>query len=844
LNVFDRTIPLMTTAALLFACSGLRANDAIPAHLPGELPADEVLNGVYPFPPSPAIEVTYDESGLAKDRLGKVPAPGVHPRILFGPDDLPELRQRLSSTNAGKAMLATLRERTGGTILKAGTWEAEAYDKLASGDADGALKLIGEKRKPSYPQGHYQPHVLYAIVMESFDALVADDAARSRKAATAIATWARMVEPLLEGSLREPLYDDVWRAKISGPQTGSWSDSQGIRDLFGGHLLGYAYDFTASAMTDAERDQTRRVIARATAGRVWMGARLPHHFRNWNWIAVGLQQPLLALSIEGEEGYDPRVYKLGVDIARDYLTYGISPRGSSTEAVGYTQFGFVWGNPFFVAASRRGDMLLAHPHLRAMPDWYLASLEPFGGLWTSHGDGGAGDQNGRPAVWTLQMFRRFYPNDARVELLWQNYVKNTRSKPFADRYHIIEPLVWCADEPTIDHGDGAALKLPTTFFDADRGSLNVRSSWSSDAALVQFECRPDGHGASHEHADRGNFTFSALGRQWSRESFRSIETRHHSNVLIDGLGQGYWPGPGVWLGHVETDWAIAAACDAKAAYDWWWPKSILADADDSARFQFPRWATYREEAAQFRKNYAGVPIEHDDRPAVVAFWKGFDDIAGGPRLWDEDGWPVRLPHNPVQRAFRTIAFVKSPAPYLVVVDDIQRDDQPRLFEWLMQTGPDTDVVSLKDDEIVLCDASVPRAADGTAKPAKGDRTLVVRTVGRSLARGAREFQATPSIRLETFEKKDTNSREGRSFGVDKRLVIPSRAVSPDFKVVLIPQRAGDAPAVTKWDDAGTTLTITIAGQTDTWTFAKGDDGRTRITGKRGDSIIDPIEAQH
>ena len=50
----------------------------------------------------------------------------------------------------------------------------------------------------------------------------------------------------------------------------------------------------------------RGLIAKATHGEVWMGVRLPHHFRNWNWTMVAMAQPLLSLAIEGEEGYDPR----------------------------------------------------------------------------------------------------------------------------------------------------------------------------------------------------------------------------------------------------------------------------------------------------------------------------------------------------------------------------------------------------------------------------------------------------------------------------------------------------------------------------------------------------------
>jgi hypothetical protein len=811
--------------------------EKVPAHLPGELSADQVLNGDYPFPPSPVVELKPDDTGLARERLTPVPPPGVHPRVLISPQDLPDLRRRLTETAPGQALLATLRQRTAATILKPGAWENDVYRKLAAGDAAGAMAVINEKHKPSDTPGHYQPHILYAVVMESFDAMVSDDTGRGKAAAAAVAGWAKMVEPLLDESLRQPLNDDVWRAKVSGPATGTWSDAQGIRDLLGGHLLGYAYDFSYNFMTDADRAQVRRVIAKATAGRVWMGARLPHHFRNWNWIAVGLQQPLLALAIEGEEGYDPRVYKLGAQIARDYLTYGISAAGCSTEAVGYTQFGLVWGNPFFVAAQRRGEPLLTHPHHRAMLDWYIHSLEPYGGRTQSHGDGG----DGMPAIWTLSMWRHFFPADQRADFLWQNYAASTEGKPFEGKFHIIEPLLWCSAAPTADFAAGQKLNLPLSWFDPARGSLNVRSGWDADATLVQFESRVDSVGASHEHADRGNFTFSALGRAWSRESFRSIETRHHSNVLIDGLGQGYWPGPGKWIGHVDAGWAVSAAIDAKDAYDWWWPKSIMADADGAPRFAFDRWASYRTQAAQFREDYKGVPVTRDDRPSVKAFWEGFADVGGGPRLWDEDGWPVRLPQNPVRRAFRTIVFVREPTPYLLVVDDVQKDDQPRLYEWLMQTGPDTELASLKTDEAILCDSTVPRDANGLPKPKKGDRQLLVRVLNRATAPDAHEFQATPSIRLETFEKKDTNSRDGRTFGLDKRLVIPSRSTSPAFKVLLLPFRAGATPPVVTWDDNGQRATIRSGDVADVWAFSVGADGRTRVAGRRDGKGLPAIE---
>ncbi len=800
-------------------------------HLPGELSADQVLNGEYPYPPSPRVDVAYDHARLQPGRLTEPPPPGVHPRILLSPADLPGLRQRLGETATGRAMMSALRIRTGATLLREGTWENQVYGALAAGDTDAALAVLDTFPKPSHPDGHYQPGLLYGLAMEAFDAMVSEDRTRGRKVAAAIAGYAKMVEPAVDRLSRLPLSDDVWRAKLPDPQQGSWLDTHNLKTVVGEHLLGYAYDFAYNDMTDAERATVRRVIAKVTGGRLWMGARLPHHFRNWNWVMCALSQPTLALAIEGEEGYDPRVYRLGVEIARDYLTYGISPAGASTEAVGYTQFGLVWGAPFIVAASRRGDVLLTHQHHLAMLDWYLHSMEPYGGRWQSHGDGG--DRG--PAVWTMAMWRYHFPRDPRVQVLWDNMQAEAGGKALEGRYHIIEPLIWCPTADDEAHWSARPatandLSLGLTLFDAVRGSLNVRSGWNADDAAMQFECRIDSVGASHEHADRGNFTFSALGRAWSIESFRSIESRHHSVVMIDGLGQGYWPGPGRWLGMDDAGWAVIAAIDAKAAYDWFWPKSILADdLSTSPRFGFPRWAEYAAQAARFQQQH-GRAGEPDDRPSVKAFWEGYHNIAGGPRLWDEDGWPVRYAFNPVERAYRTVVFVRSPVPYAVIVDDIQKDDRVRLYEWQMMTGTDTDVASLSGEDVVLCDAGAPRDAQGMVRPRKGERQLLVRVLNRAEPPGGEAtLPGLPSIRLETFEKRDTNSAAGRSFGRDRRLVVPSRSATPEFRVLLFPHRQGDALPETTWDEQSQSLTVTIGGVTDTVGFVPGADGRTRVS---------------
>jgi len=107
--------------------------------LPGELSAEAVLNGAYPFLPTPAALQPRDleprSEGFAAERLGRAPPPGVHPRILFSPEQLPELRRRWLETNVGRALHTNLRSRTQEGLRDPSRWSSQLYSALAAGDA-------------------------------------------------------------------------------------------------------------------------------------------------------------------------------------------------------------------------------------------------------------------------------------------------------------------------------------------------------------------------------------------------------------------------------------------------------------------------------------------------------------------------------------------------------------------------------------------------------------------------------------------------------------------------------------------------------------------------------------
>ena len=88
MKLFLTTLVSVAFAFVWIEAAPSRAADApapttapVPAKLPGELTADQVLDGQYPFPPSPRVEAHDDDTGLAKGRLTAPPPPGVHPRF-------------------------------------------------------------------------------------------------------------------------------------------------------------------------------------------------------------------------------------------------------------------------------------------------------------------------------------------------------------------------------------------------------------------------------------------------------------------------------------------------------------------------------------------------------------------------------------------------------------------------------------------------------------------------------------------------------------------------------------------------------------------------------------------
>jgi len=789
------------------------------AHAPGPRPtAQQVLDAAIPGRPTPPTVIEeHDRSHFAPERLYRVPAPGEHPRLLFSAADLPRIREQLAATATGRTLRLDAAKRADPGAPT--TWLAQAYAALARGDvaAFDALWLDARNPHKSAPPGALGSPLTSLLFYRALTALLDDDAARGREAAIAVATYATWQYPRVEAAAQRPGAENHWlqvRATLGD---------------FGG--LGFLYDFTHPFATADQRETVRRLIALAVKDRYGLGTDLPPHWRNWNFIGMGLYFPLLALSIEGEPGFEPRVVARGREVARDYILHGNSALGAGTEAVGYHSGGMAHLSVLALALANRGDPLFTLTRYRRMLDtWFVWTMQPYGRAWVSDGDLGTF----APSQALLQLNRFLFPGDATLAAVAGQTAPVTRLDGPVPELGLLQLLA------PVDLGSEAAANRPPMLpgsrplaqFDPERGVLFTRSAWTADALALQFTARNDTINSSHDHPNRGAFYFTALGQAWAVPSMRDTESKFHSVVTIDGLGQGYFPTPARWVEHEDTPAGTTATVDLSYCYGWRWMKSsYLADDAQLAAEPWLEWV--REPRDRLLSRVPRERWERDPSPSVRAYNEGW--LAGDPRMWGaEDAWVLRTAYNPVRKAYRSIAVARGAAPFVLVVDDIRKDDAERLYEWRMILPIEVDVLTWRGADLVLAANPPARRGDGNYKSSAEPKAaaqspqLLVRTLAVARPQSVPESEPTAAVETIEFRKTDdVHQFAGRSFGLGRRLTLPSRSVEPGYRVLLFPHRAGEALPETTWESPDV-LAVTARGTTTRVRFISDPDGSTRL----------------
>lgn len=826
-------------------------NGLPPKEIPaGEYSADQILNGQAPGrKASPPVKLVNDASGFDSSRLFHVPPPGVHPRLYFGPKDLPGIRERLSRSNAGRQFIAFMRDAVKRGIDQPGTQENALYTDLLRGDmkaftrlynansellqnyllvmgsSKGFKELYGDQKIPPFitqdgKKIPTQPAVRFflrnsfreELMFKAWLALLDNDPAEGRKVGTAMAGYMTYLKPLVLRVNAGLFGQDFWRTMK--PMLGG---------LGGTIEIACTYDWDYNFMTPAQRDTCREVIADMTHGHYTLGMDLPDHWINWNFIGMAQYFDILSLSIEGEKGYDPRIYTQSVRVVKDFLKYGFDDDGFAKEAVGYSSAGMQHLSSVMLALAVRGDNFFTlRRYHRYFDNYMLWTLLPQGRAWRSEGDLG----DFPPTLESVMMAKYFYPDDPKLDYVFQN-LPDVQADNFKKDY-FFDAILACVADPIrtadgqwINHHHGADFHLPDTLVDADRGWLFARTGWNTNALYLQFTARNDIMDASHNHADGGRLVVNADGCEWTYDYHRQTKDTEQSEVLIDGKGQGFFPTPAKWLGAADDHDAAFGACDLSYCYDWRWEKQILMWSPDDPRLDCPAYAGYKPQILEFQNSGDRAQAEYDPSAGPRDYYSGY--LAGDPKMWDQDSWVVRLPYNSVKYAYRTAGLVRGDHPYVLVVDDIQKDDKPHLYTWQLMLNPQVTQIGEKAhdgfEDVIL------GMTDGHGH--LGDNRLLVRVLmaensGQPVQPFLREY-AEPNAFGQALRM--------------KKLVVPADSVCPKFKVLIYPFRAGQELPATQWSGGQTQLTVRFPGQEDHFEIRPAASGRSSLAMHRNEQNI-------
>ena len=542
----------------------------------------------------------------------------------------------------------------------------------------------------------------------------------------------------------------------------------------------------------------------------------------------------------------------------------ITPWGTWATRGAY--MGLSTGNflPTSLAFARRGENIFVTSYFYSAVQMYLYLLQKGEGESASpmyksdlyifdHHDGGS-------PVNAYQQFiyKYLYPDDPAVDVvyrqclpgLWQWGTKLTNSQ-WVSMYGV-EPGT---AGKTLEWPDMAkAKKLPLLKFDPVHGTVVVRNGWREDDLNVWF----DGEGSpggGHQHAEKNSFSLYALGRAWSSPPGYHVTIHDaQTGISIQDPTRADEMATKGYLG--ESPSALGQIPPAKGNFPT--PPGRLLEVTDDPQGRYALLAGDATAAYTFgyngeRKISMGHPKSWYLYPGLVDYFKslGFKDG------WEEDLTASQADFNPVRHALRTLLVVRGKRPYVLCVDDIDKDGTPRNYRWFMNNasgfypggdrrfvGPDGNGVysSLAIEPGATATQAVLYHAPIDAGNKPGLPRLLVRELGLPEAKGqpALVLESKPPGKEGESDTNfpygvDNNTHRSTTIPTNRLLIDRNQVVTPGYVVLLFPFRTGESAPRTVWNKERTELTIDAGGgQADRIAFDRNNaDHRTRLTFSRG-----------
>ena len=772
-----------------------------------------------------SAKVAFESKGVKP--IGEAPAAGVHPRIFFSPQDLPGLRKRIKEDKGAQEAWKNILAWSHALKL---TYDENA-DYAKPDWANGAFSIhgrfedlmrIGGYKKtredyyallaagkaPKYYE-HGSPADFFGpAAAEAFRCLIDDDAEGGKKLAAATITAIR-----LEQERRAGADKPVDPGQPPRPSTSR-------RDAC---ALGFIYDFNYQWLSPAQRKIVHDELVTLSAWDDNYGTFNNAEGSRSNWATFSYWVFDL-MAIEGEPGFNDLKFRGLYRGWRDFYTYSFFNSGAAYEGEGKLLLGLDAAVAFDrVGRKYQLEPLTQHP----LPRAYYANFSSLAMLPTRNSfavfDILGGISGGFTTPHDLVVAKYLYPEDKTVDLVYRAMVADDyRNLPHSlhslAHQDIISAIFATSYDPELDP---VKLKLPLSFFCGQRALMMTRSSWERDATFLTMHVR--GASGGHPYRDRNGIMLAGKGRPWITIPGHGgeVDGRVCNTVLIDGADQSNTT-PGRVVDYVDKPMATFTVGDSKYCWDWVWSEAGKTPEGDRATRQ-------DIEKGNVAIGDAWKPVEQcfNDFAFTKVSAKTYDEpLKFRPDWLAVDGIysaTVRQINTPVLKSFRTAGIVRGPRPYVVVVDDIQRDCLPAGYA--LNLNLESDLVAPK-----------------TPPPGTLPGDLLFAGT-KSLDSGGAIKGGEPALLIRLLEAKGKPvPAVVREIDKQKILTLSTKAAAPEFKLLLYPFKAGEPLPETKWSAAKTSVTIAFPEQKDTITFTPAKSGKTDLKITRASAEIVAVNA--
>ncbi len=745
----------------------------------------------------------FDFDGLAD--IPQAPEAFVHPRLLFTPIEIPEIKERMSNTQSGIAVMRQIHAYT--TLLHKGYSNGGTYNH----NEEYAKDAFGNRLIDN--AGFWDSKFIFDKLINEDPSAFDNTDLKRRSLLANVMAWEAYECMIFEGDFDEDTgksYEE--RSILLAKAMEYWAvlvlDDPNLNpdnyNLFGGESMAYCYDIHFNKMNSFQQDKVREALSHLVGEFPIFGTGVTHHAIQSNWTTLNSFEPIINFAIEGEPGYKEIFTRRYMLVLRNFLEYGWYASGAGYEGLG-KNYQFV---THLIVYAKRGYSLLGHPHVRAYGERFLPHMmQPYGDAFSSYDVwGGSGFEtvkgqykfNASDAVGLKWAF----PNSQAIDFVWRNYINKFYKLIDTDGYvyqqivggvyhnYLLPAAVFAKDYAGDDWESTNEETLGSLdFFGPERGLMVSRSDFTKDAIALQFHCRQDLGG--HTHADRNSFSFSALGRMWVKKPFgrEYQESDFHSMILVNDLGIKVNPKdgkkarqPGIILNYEATDDYSYIRGDATFAYSYEWDWEPRLINQDHSKLGIDNWEKVDKTWGDFR--YIGSQEYYHD----ISFYEYPD--------WNKADHYERMiqrPYNPMEKVIRSAHVFRSDNPYVIILDDIKKDENSNVFEWIAPLADDLFI----DDYVVSEDLEDYRNDLILSEPSGLDnRKLLVRILN------ADGF-------IEAKTEIHHHSTNGDSI---LRLNIHAESVEPNFQILLFPLNDEIQIPLTKWNQTKDTLII----QNETW----------------------------